>query len=190
MKLTGLFDLYRSMRSQGIDRYRFSYRSGKALFDVFFFVDEGPFILLFGVKSDNFSFEIDVERGFEIEPRLDPDTYKELCRVMGLEYNPDKPFSPWNFFQEFNGNIPNQAASAQRAMPHEVAGYRSVAEEANKRYFIGWRDNTKRSEQVGELNLEKTKSLLGTRAFNRCKQKNISSCWTDNKKAAKDFILP
>jgi hypothetical protein len=190
MKLEGLVDLYRSMKSQEIDRYRFSYSSGKALFDVFFFIDESPFVLLFGVKSENFSFEIVVEKGFDIDPRLDRDTYKELCRVLGLEYDPDRPFSPWNFFKEFNENIPNKALAAQKAEPHEVADYRSVAEEADKIYFLGWRDNTKRCEQVGALNLEKTRRLLGEKAFERCKQKNISSCWTDNKKAAKEFSLP
>lgn len=190
MKLEGLGDLYRSMRSQDIDRYRFSFKYGRALFDVFFFIDECPFVLLFGVKSENFSFEVVVERGFEIDPRLNRDTYKELCRVLGLEYDPDRPFSPWSFFKEFNENLPYKAHAAKKAAPHEVAEYRSVAEEADKIYFIGWRDNTKRGEQVGSSNLEKTRRLLGNRAFERCKQKNISSCWTDNKSAAKEFSLP
>lgn len=190
MKLEGLVDLYRNMRSQDIDRYRFSFRSGRALFDVFFFIDESPFVLLFGVKSENFSFEVVVENGFEIDPRLHPDTYRELCRVLGLEYDPDKPFSPWIFFREFNENIPIKAHASQTAAPHEVADYRTVAEEADKIYFIGWRDNTKRGEQVSALNLDKTRRLLGERAFERCKQKNISSCWTDKKSAAKEFSPP
>ena len=61
MKLNGLVSLYRSMKHQNIDRYRFEYKHGKALFDVFFLVDENPFILLFGTKGDSFSFEVQVE---------------------------------------------------------------------------------------------------------------------------------
>ena len=190
MKLEGIVNLYQSMKSQNIDRYRFDFRFGKALFDVFLFIDESPFILLFGLKSENFSFEILVKQGFKIDPMLDRDIYKELCRVLGLKYDPDNPFSIQNFFKEFDKSIPNQAFTAQNAMPHEVANYRSFTEEADKIYFLGWRDNTKREEQVGILNLEKTRKLLGKKAFDRCKKKNVSSCWTHNKEAAKDFTLP
>ena len=56
MKLDGLVELYKSMKVQGIDRYRFEYKCGRAVFDVFFFVDGSPFLLLFGVKAENFSF--------------------------------------------------------------------------------------------------------------------------------------
>lgn len=98
MKLDGLVELYRSMKDQGIERYRFEYRHGHTLFDVFFFIDESPFILLFGAKGEAFSFEVKVIAGFNIDPTLGSDTYRELCRVLGLEYDPNNPFSPTVFF--------------------------------------------------------------------------------------------
>lgn len=190
MKLEGLVPLYKSMKSQGIDRYRFEYRCGKATFDVFFFIDGSPFLLLFGVKAENFSFEIEVKQGFVIDHKLDKETYKRLCEVLGLEYDPERPFSPWNFFSEFNGKVPALASPEQKAKPHDVAPYQSIVEEENKIYFMGWRDNYKRGTNVQESNLDKTRKLLGEQAYLRCKEKNISSCWTDQKSKAVDFTIP
>ncbi|MCP5007235.1 MAG: rloe protein [Planctomycetes bacterium] len=180
MRLDGLIDLYRSMKDQVIDRYRFEYRHGKALFDVFFLIDESPFILLFGAKGETFSFEMEVKAGFQINPTLDKETYKELCRVLGLEYDPDNPFSPKGFFEQFNNNIPKNASANSKAEPQDIAQYRNIAEEEDKKYFLGWRNSDIRAERVTETNLMKTKELLGQRAYARCASKNISSCWTDD----------
>jgi Family of unknown function (DUF6037) len=188
MKLDRLMLLYQSMKSEGIERYRFKYQVGKAVFDVFFFTDGAPFLLLFGVKAKNFSFELDVMPGFVINPQLDRDTYRRLCQILGLEYDLDRPFSPWIFFSEFNLKIPQQALAEQKAKPQDVAPYRSIAEESDKVYFFGWRDNYKWGTEV--QNLDKTRTLLGEKAYQRCKQKNISSCWTDKEEAAVEFTLP
>jgi len=190
MKLNGLVDLYRSMKGQGIDRYRFEYRHGRALFDVFFFIDESPFILLFGAKGEALSFEVEVGAGFNINPILDSTTYKELCRVLGLEYDPNNPFSPKGFFAQFNQNIPRVASINAKAEPHEIAQYRNVAEEEDKIYFLGWRNNDLRGERVSETNLKKTRDLLGQKVYDRCNSKNISSCWTDDASKAKKVQLP
>ena len=143
MKLDGLIPLYKSMKSQNIERYKFEYKASKAVFDVFFFIDGSPFLLLFGVKAENFSFELEVNNGFVIDHNIDRSTYKRLCEVLGLEFDPKRPFSPWNFFSEFNGKIPEQAFEHQKAKPHDVAQYKNIAEEADKIYFVGWRDNYK-----------------------------------------------
>jgi len=190
MKLEGLIELYKSMKDQDIDRYRFEYKHGKALFDVFFFVDENPFILLFGTKGDNFSFEIQVRPGFQIYTQLDNETYSELCRVLGLEFDPNNPFSPKGFFEQFDQAIPINAKITSRANPHDIAVYRSVAEEEDKIYFLGWRNNDIRSETVSNTNLQKTKDLLGFNAYKCCLSKNISSCWTDDPDKAKKVKLP
>lgn len=190
MKLDGLIPLYKSMKSQTIDRYKFEYKSGKAIFDVFFFIDESPFLLLFGVKAENFSFELKVLNGFIIDPTLDNDTYKKLCEILGLTFDPARKFSPRSFFAEFNSNIPKEASPHHKAKPHDIASYRSIAEEADRIYFVGWRDNKKWGTNVQESNLDKTKKLLGEKAYLRCRQKNISSCWTDKKESAIEFTLP
>jgi Family of unknown function (DUF6037) len=189
MKLDRLMSLHRSMKSQHIERYRFEYKVGVAVFDVFFFTDESPFLLLFGVKVENFCFELEVMPGFDINYRLDHDTYKRLCEVLGLKYDPAHPFSPWNFFFEFNSKIPQKAFAHQQAKPQDVALYRSVAEESDKIYFFGWRDNYRWGTNVQNSNLNKTRALLGEKAYQRCSQKNISSCWTDKEEAAVEVTL-
>lgn len=178
------------MKIQGIERYRFEYKCGKATFDVFFFIDSSPYLFLFGMKAENFSFEIEVKHGFVIDHTLDKETYKRLCEVLGLKYDPERPFSPWNFFSEFNGKIPDKALTAQVAKPHDVAPYKKIIEEEKKIYFVGWRDNYRWDTTVQKTNLDKTRELLGERAYKRCKEKNISSCWTDQKNKAIDFSLP
>lgn len=190
MKLDGLVGLYRSMKKQEIDRYRFEYRHGRALFDVFFFIDESPFILLFGAKGEAFSFEVEVGVGFNINPTLDRGTYKELCCILGLKYDPNNPFSPKGFFAQFNKHVPHTASINNKVEPHQIAQYRSIAEEEDKIYFIGWRNNGLRGERVSETNLAKTKCLLGQKAYERCKSKNISSCWTDDPAKAKKVLVP
>lgn len=190
MKLDILEILYNSMIQQKIDRYRFYYRAGKANFDIFFFIDENPSILLFGVKAENFGFELSVDNEFNIDPRLDRDTYKKLCSVLGLTYDPERPFKPFNFFKEFDKHIPQKAVISQKAEPHDVANYRSDVEEADKVYFLKWRDNTKRGENVQPDNLKKTRRLIGENAYTLCKNKNISSCWTNKEELARKATLP
>jgi hypothetical protein len=178
------------MRSQNIERYKFQYKNGKALFDILFFIDESPFILLFGVKSENFSFELEVKNGFIISTKLDNLTYKELCRVLGLTYNPNSVFKPEDFFVDFNRKIPATANTNNQPAPHDIAPYRSVAEDSDKIYFTRWLDNNTTNNHVTEKNLEKTKTLLGQKAYETCKRKNISSCWTDDPTKRRQITNP
>lgn len=190
MKLEGIIPLYRSMKQQGIERYKFEFSLNQCMFDVFFFIDSSNFLLLFGAKGENFSFEITVERGFQISTRLETQVYRELCRVLGLKYDLKNRFSPSKFFEDFNYRIPDKAYFRQKAEPHEIAQYYNNIEESHKKYFLGWRDNTSRGDNVTDSNLFKTKALLGEAAYRRCRERNISSCWTDKKEKAKKFYLP
>jgi len=165
--LEKLRPLHHSMRSQKIERYRFEYLHGKITFSVFFFIDESPFVLLFGVKGHNFSFELKVYRGFNVDTHLDNATHKQLCEALELRYNPNNPFSPSSFLTDFNQHIPPVAHPKQKAKPYEVIQYRRNVEEVDKKWFCGWRDNTIRNQTVTSENLYKTRVLLGERAFQR-----------------------
>jgi len=190
MKLDGIFELYKDMKSQKIERYRFDFKAGKAVFNVFFFIDGNPFKLLFGAKGESFGFELDVAQGFKIDPKLDKSVYYELCRVLQLTYDPDNPFSTFKFFKQFDKAIPKKAQSRQPIESSEVAQCVSLAEEANKVHFTGWRDQTIRGNNVSPENLEKTRKLIGEKEYKTCKEKNISSCWTDEKTKAKKITHP
>lgn len=67
MKLDGIISLYNDMRRLSLKRYRFGFRYNNVAFDVFFFIDENPYKLMFGVKAENFYFEVDVKKGFIID---------------------------------------------------------------------------------------------------------------------------
>lgn len=190
MKLDGLRSLNDSMKRGNIDRYHFEYRHSRAVFDVFFFIDEEPFILLFGAKGHAFSFELKVWRGFEIDPLLPYANYLRLCEILNLRYDPANRFSPRGFFEQFNREIPKVAKVNSHARPQDIAKYRRCVEEEDKIYFLSWRNNNARDERVSEANLRKTKDLLGTKAYDICFAKNISSCWTDDPAFAKTAQLP
>jgi len=190
MELNGLKNLYKSMKNQSIDRCRFEYVNGKGKFDVFFFIDENPFILLFGAKGANFSFEIEVKNGFIIKPEFEEEIYYKLIEFLGVKSNKGNPFKPFNFFLDFNNKIPSTINASNKAKPHETIVYRKDVEEAKKIYFLQWRNNNTSGDNVSKDNLEKTKKLLSVKAYERCKSKNISSCWTDIEEKAKEFYMP
>ncbi|WP_028401076.1 DUF6037 family protein [Ectobacillus panaciterrae] len=189
MRLDGLIPLYRDMKDQGLNRYKFDFIFNKVHFDVFFFIDESPFKLMFGVKMKNFYFEIDLHKGFKINTYLG-EKYGELCKVLGLEYDPNSSFKSSYFFQEFNQKIPSNAHRNSYPKPYEVALYRRDVEEADKIYFWGWLSHETTGKNVRPENLEKTRILLGVDAYEACKRNNISSKWTDDKRKAITVTMP
>lgn len=190
MKLDELKNLYGDMKRQNIDRYRFTYTYGDGTFDVFFFIDEAPFILLFGARGKNFSFEIEVKKGFRIEVHFDKDIYYKLIDFLKIKSSSKTPFNPGRFFVDFNKHIPKTANVNNIPKPQQIIVYRNDIEEADKLYFLKWRDNTIRGEKVSEENLHKTRKILGHQAYKICKSKNLSSCWTDDETKEKEFALP
>lgn len=189
LKLTGLKELYSDMKKKNIKRYKFEFTYNSIIFDVFFFTDEVPFKLMFGVKVHNFYFEVGVANGFVINTNLG-DKYIQLCNILGLKYDPHSPFKTFHFFSAFNKMIPKSAEERYISNPSDIAHYRKDVEENEKIYFMGWKDNEKRNEKVSPENLFKTKVLLGDDAYQICKKKNISSRWSKDKDLAQIFQLP
>jgi hypothetical protein len=136
MQIDGLKTLYSNMQRQGIDRYRFCFKHGRTRFDVFFFTDREPFVLLFGVHGQNISFEIEVQTGFRIEAKLDKETYGKLCSVLGLVYDPHNHFSPATFFETFNRHIPTYVNHDHIVRPEELIQYCRNVEEPNKNVVL------------------------------------------------------
>ncbi len=191
MKLQGIMPIYNQMRRNKIFRYKFAYTVNKVEFDIFFFIDSSPYVILFGSKLTNFSFSIELEQGFLIRStKLSEKDYNTLCKLLGLTYDPNNPFSTNKFFSEFNLKIPEYIHIQANVLPEHIAKYVTLAEETDKIYFCGWLDNNKRNNHVQSSNLEKTRKLLGESAYKTCQEKNISSCWTDNKHKSIHFELP
>ncbi|MFT9076316.1 DUF6037 family protein [Ethanoligenens sp.] len=190
MVLNGLRNLYKSMKSQKIQRYKFNFSYCGVNFDTFFFIDNEPFKLALGVIAYNLYFEVRVDRGFVIKIQIEPETYKKLIEVLDFRYSKNGPFKPIYFFEALNKAIPHIARKQNVAKPHDIAVYITNVEESEKIYFCGWRDDEKRHEHVRLPNLEKTKKLLSHKAYIMCKEKNISSRWTADKDRAVEFYMP
>lgn len=188
--LSSLRPFYKDMKANKIDRVRFTYTYGRVTFDVFFFIDETPFSLLFGAKQFNLAFELQVLPGFSVESYLPDEIYKALCKALGLVYDAAHPFSTRAFLSDFERHIPAVVFSLSKPEPHDIAIYRSDVEENEKIYFCGWRDNTPRGEKVTPRNLHKTIRLLGEQAYQVCSRKNLSSCWTHDKSKSIPVLLP
>lgn len=196
MKLTGIESLYKDMRSKNIDRYKFDFKYAEVEFDIIFFIDEKPFILMFGVKKSNFYFEIEIKNGYTIIPYFEKKVYDTLIKLFKFEDRGNDVFKPIYFFETLNERIPKFAIKKNIAKPSEIARYRRDVEESDKIYFWGWIDHEKnRSENhdykgnVSDKNLEKTRKLLGYKAYLRCKEKNISSKWTDDESKEIEYTL-
>lgn len=189
MQLTGLKLLYMSMKSQGIERYKFPYRHNHLHFDCLFFIDQQPFELVMGCKAENFAIFLDVRQSFEIDPNLDRQTYYRLLDALRLGGHSGKPFRTGEFFSEFNQHIPNHADPQNKARPQDIAPYRSIAEEAHKVFFCGWRNNPPGAHVTPE-NLDKTLTLMGRREHEFSKRRNQSTCWTANEDDAREIFIP
>jgi len=189
--LDGLRPLYKSMRTQGLERQRFPYSHGVANFDVFFFIDSQPFELLFGAHGHNLAFSFKVLNGFVVQDsNLSKEDYSELCRILDLTYDPNNKFSPASFLSSFNEKIPTTAKPDHVPQAHETVRFRRDVAEADKKYFCGWRNNNIQKDRVTPENLAKTLELLGKSIYEMCKRRNISTRWTDIAADRKDFFLP
>lgn len=188
-KLTSLADLLSRMEDARVDRCHFRFQLHAGDFDVFFFADTSPFVLGFGAIGRNFYFELEVDpKTFETPGVFVKDVYYKLCEILGLRRDPANPFTPSVFLQRVNMAIVGVAF--RKTTPRDLSRYRRDVEEADKIWFCGWRDNTSEGKHVTSMNLIKTRRWLGEQAYLRCKEKNISSRWTDDKTKAKELWLP
>ncbi|CAE6811614.1 hypothetical protein R69658_05432 [Paraburkholderia aspalathi] len=188
-KMTALAGLVMRMEQEGVDRCRFRFRLHAGEFDVFFFADANPYVLSFGAIGRNFYFEVNVNpRTLDTPAVFDRGDYYSLCEILGLRPNPENKFTPSAFLQHLNNAI--EGVEFHPVTPRDLATYRRDVEESAKIWFCGWLDNTTTGNHVTPENLNKTRRWLGEKAYLRCKERNISSRWTDDPSKAKTFSLP
>ncbi|PAF08935.1 hypothetical protein CHH65_12950 [Shouchella clausii] len=179
MILLNLSSLYRSMVQNKVDRARFRFQYAKVEFAALFFTDEKPFILTLTAigTGDHFTFNVLKNNGnLKVIMSL-PDS--DFNRFMGLLKLNDsaKGFKMTHFFQVFDKNTPAIYSKRQHEPPaHEVAQTRDV-DEPDKIYFKDWKVHT--VHKARPENLDKTRKLIGYEAYVLCREKNISSVWSD-----------
>ncbi|WP_313752342.1 DUF6037 family protein [Mixta calida] len=183
MQLEGLRPLHADMKRNNVKRTQFQYRHNNVVFDVIFFTDSDPFQLLFGAIGYKCSFIFDVTKGYQVAPIITPrSAYYELCRILGLTYDPLNPFKPQNFLNHFSNHIPSTITSAKEPVALTTQSA-EIVDDGDKIYFSHWRNNGD-SSHVTEQNLDKTYKAFGQTISDFCRIRNISSCWSvkDKKK--------
>lgn len=184
MQISALKELHKDMRRNGVTRTQFQYRHNQAAFDVLFFTDSPPYKLLFGAIGEKCCFVVNVKPGYSIDPFLQPKSaYNDLCRVLGIEYDPKNPFSTAKFFRHFAETVPHTITTIKE--PKTPINTRAeIAEDGDKTFFSHWCNNGE-SRHVTDVNLGKTKKAFGKEISTFCSNRNISSCWSATEKKKK-----
>lgn len=158
MQISGLKELHKDMRRNSVTRTQFQYIHNQVAFDVLFFTDSFPYKLLFGAIGEKCCFVVNVKPGYSIDPFLQPKSaYNDLCRVLGIEYDPENPFSTAKFFRHFAEAVPHTITTTKE--PKTLLNTQAnLNDDGDKIFFSHWRNNGDSSHVTG-ANLEKRKSI-------------------------------
>lgn len=179
-QLTGIKQLHNDMKRKKKTRDNFSFSYNNKIFSCIFIIDVIPYRLYLTTIGENpVVFELEIQKGYLVKTYFED--YHKLLDYLELKYNPNHIFRPIDFLVALNKNIPNKFTKA----PHysdvlfAISKCRTV-EESSKIYFCGWYTNPDK-KRVRETNIEKTRDVFGDDIASMCKEKNISSCWTDKR---------
>lgn len=177
-EFTSLRILHQDMRIVGETRAIFPFSYNNKAFSCIFLVDITPFRLyLTTLGVTPMVFEFAIEQGYRVKSFLND--YKELLAYLDLKYDPNHIFRPDDFFEALNRNIPHKFTKKPNYKDELIiASKRKNIEEIDKIFFCGWYSNPV-GKNVRPENLEKTRIAFGDEKARICKNKNISSCWTD-----------
>lgn len=107
------------------------------IFKTIYFIDSVPHSLAIGVVNENLFFEIPIEKGFRINTFLDKNTYNKICKILGITFDQDNPFSSKKFFDEIHKQIPTSVSLNNVPKSSDIAPFKNDVEEADKIYFCG-----------------------------------------------------
>lgn len=183
MKLTNINQLYNEMKENKQPRQQFQIEYNHVLADVFFFIDQTPFVLAFGIVATQAYFELQVSTGFQVIPVFDKEIYDLIIREFHIRYDPNHKFRPLDFLEAINRKLPQHVSATKSVEPRHIAKYHRDIDEAEKIYFCGFISQRKFGRNVSQKNLNKTRTLMGEAAYQRCLKEKISTKWTDEKGA-------
>lgn len=172
--LTNIKPLFYDMLYHNVTQDKFSFTYNKVVFDVVFLIERKPFELLFGIIDYNFSFTLNLYPGFQLQ-YIPDDVFWELRKILNL-YPGKEGLTSFKFLKYFSERIPKKY-SGKIIQPHQIAVYKKDIPDSEKIYFKGWRTHI--SDGRTAQNFDKTRALLGDKAYDFCKENNISSCWSD-----------
>lgn len=189
MHLERLVHLHNNLRAQGITKTKFGFRFRGLQFSVIYIAEQFPHELLFGCLAHNLFFVVTVSDDYTIGTYLG-DVYGPLLDAMGIQPNPNNPFRPNVFFEEFSAAIPLTRTLADVPTVNEVAANRRDVEEEDRIYFCGWLPHDGIRSRPTESNLVKTRRICGQAAYEACRDYHISSRWTDQQALAQEYHEP
>ncbi|QCP54396.1 hypothetical protein FAZ95_36280 [Trinickia violacea] len=189
IRLAPLERLYRNMQSQGMTKTQFEFRFRQLTFNVIYLAEAFPHELLLGCREHNLFIVVKVPWHFTIATYL-RDQYTPLMDALGLQPNPDNPFSTNIFFEAFRAVIPTTTSKANEPTITDIAANRRDVEESEKIYFVGWMQHDGKQSSPTKANLEKTRRLCGQAVYELCLRNHISSRWTDRSDDAWPFSWP
>lgn len=105
------------------------------------------------------------------------DQYSNFCKAFKIKYDPNSTFKPRYFWDFFINNTPESLKKTKIVRPRDIVKLKPCIEERDKLRFIGFLTHDNTGKRVTISNLNKTRLLLGEKAYNRCKNDNISTRW-------------
>ncbi|MFL9583442.1 DUF6037 family protein [Stenotrophomonas sp. AB1(2024)] len=189
MRMDGLARLHASMQAIGLTRAKFRVRHNHLTFAGLFLADVTPYELALACLGHDFVLIFDVTRDYEVSAYLG-EQYGALAAALGTGAGSGNPLRSSDFLREIDDALPRTVGPGDRPTTADVVHVYRDMEEADKMHLCGWRDNTVRKERVSATNLAKTRRLLGQDAYDLCRRRNLSTCWTDDPGRAIAYTLP
>ena len=196
LRLENLTSLWSSMKAAGKTREQFRFtipaNGYRVAISAVFIAEDEPWQLLLGCSSDteNAYAQLRVNRGYVVDPHeLTPEFIRWLCRSLHLEFDPDNRFTRWKFVENHLAKRIPLSATARKVSPADVPVPRSDIEEGDKRFFVRWLPHNN-GRRVTEENLAKTKLLISAEFAAICRKKNISSCWSADRRDETEITSP
>lgn len=188
VQMQGLRRLHTAMRANGDYKAHFQLTHNGIDFDCLFLVDVMPYeLVLAAISHPDVALLLLVHPGYTIEPEFGED-YKPLATLFDRGPQTFHPFNPTQFLRDIDRAIPGQYRQPTPAMI--IQTYRHHVEHGDRPYFIGWRDNDLRGDQVSDANLAKTERCFGPAIRTLCQRTNQSSCRTHIAAKEKAFFAP
>ena len=188
VQMHGLRRLHTIMRAAHDHKAHFQIAHNGITFDCLFLVDVTPYeFVLAAVGHPDVALLLPVQKGYFIEPDFGND-YKPLAKLFDQGAGTFRPFNPAQFLRQIDRAIPGQYRKPTSSTI--VQTYRHHIEQGDRPYFIGWRDNDLRDEQVSPENLAKTERCFGLAIRKMSERTNQSSCWTHIAAREKPFFAP
>ena len=153
------------------------------IFKIVFSIDIDPMSLLIANEGKKpIAFIGNVDKDCRVNFKHLGDLFVQLCKLLGLQFDPKNKYTPQLFFQELSKTFPSNIQSTKVSAPEDrLLSYHinNDIEEVDKIYFLKWLSHGKNGQRnVSKSNLEKTRKAFGDDTYQYCKANNISSCWT------------